>query len=113
MPNNALEPDEAHPKKKTQDGNYDVLRLFAKHGRKQKKSIIHIIENAQEGKRSRWMVYREQLSKKVEITKNQNRLSVMTALILSPLFLSFFCTIFFVSHISYAFTIKVYKFHDF
>ena len=49
----SLEPDEAHPKKKTQDGNYDVLRLFAKHERKQQKSIIHIIENAQEGKRSR------------------------------------------------------------
>ena len=50
----SLEPDEAHPKKKTQDGNYDVLRLFAKHERKQQqKSIIHISENEQEGKISR------------------------------------------------------------
>ena len=49
--------------------------------------------------------------KRWKLPRAKNRLSVMTALIAPPFV--FFCTIFFVSHISYAFTTKVYKFHDF
>ena len=77
-------------KKKTQDGNYDVLRFFANHERKQQKSIIHIIENAQEGKRSRWMVHREQLSEKVEITESQESTLGNDCSNSPPLLLSFF-----------------------
>ena len=61
-----------------------------------------------------YMLYRAQLSEKVAITESRestlgNHFSKKNSL----LFLSLFCTIFFVSHISYAFTTKVYKFHDF
>ena len=51
--------------------------------------------------------------KRWQLPRAENRLSVTTAQIFFLLFLSFFCTIFFVSHISYAFMTKVYKFHQF
>ena len=51
--------------------------------------------------------------KRWQLPRAENRLPVTTALIFSPSPFVFFCTIFFVSHISYAFTTKDYKLNDF
>ena len=72
------------------------------------------MENAQEGKRSRLdALPRDPLRKGGHYREPKIDPQKPLFQFFSLLFLFLFCTIFFVSHISYAFTTKVWKFHDF